>query len=35
MNTIAEPKKKIKEGFVGQKMIVLPPNIKKPLPAML
>ncbi|WP_413669412.1 AraC family transcriptional regulator [Mucilaginibacter sp. Mucisp86] len=29
MNAIAEPKKRIKEGFIGQKMIVLPPNIKK------
>jgi AraC family transcriptional regulator of arabinose operon len=29
MNVIAEPKKRIKEGFIGQKKIVLPPNIKK------
>jgi AraC family transcriptional regulator of arabinose operon len=29
MNNITEINKKIKEGFVGQRMIVLPPNIKK------
>jgi AraC family transcriptional regulator of arabinose operon len=29
MNAIPESKKRIKEGFVGQKMIVLPPNVKK------
>ena len=29
MENLTEEKKKIKEGFVGQKMIVLPPDIKK------
>ncbi|MCC8424749.1 AraC family transcriptional regulator [Mucilaginibacter sp. UR6-11] len=29
MNNITESNKKIKEGFVGQRMIVLPPNIKR------
>ncbi|MXV52294.1 AraC family transcriptional regulator [Pedobacter sp. HMF7647] len=29
MNNIATTDKKLKEGFVGQKMIVLPPDIKK------
>ncbi|MBB5394778.1 AraC family transcriptional regulator [Mucilaginibacter sp. AK015] len=29
MSTLAEPKKRIKEGFIGQRMIVLPPNIKR------
>lgn len=28
-NQLPEQKKKIKEGFIGQKMIVLPPNIKR------
>jgi AraC family transcriptional regulator of arabinose operon len=29
MSIVTEPKKRIKEGFIGQRMIVLPPNIKK------
>jgi len=29
MNDIIEGNKKIKEGFLGQKMIVLPPGIAK------
>ncbi|KAA8481917.1 AraC-like DNA-binding protein [Arcticibacter tournemirensis] len=29
MNPATEPKKRIKEGFIGQKLIVLPPNIKR------
>ncbi len=29
MNDITKSNKKIKEGFVGQRMIVLPPNIKR------
>ena len=29
MENLTEDKKKIKEGFVGQKMIVLPPDIKR------
>jgi AraC family transcriptional regulator of arabinose operon len=29
MNNITKSNKKIKEGFVGQRMIVLPPNIKR------
>jgi AraC family transcriptional regulator of arabinose operon len=29
MNNITKTDKKIKEGFVGQRMIVLPPNVKK------
>ena len=28
MSTMPKPEKKIKEGFVGQRMIVLPPNVK-------
>jgi hypothetical protein len=31
MNNPDKEDKKIKEGFVGQKMIVLPPNIKRGL----
>ncbi|HEY8918572.1 MAG TPA: AraC family transcriptional regulator [Chitinophaga sp.] len=29
MNSVGNISKKIKEGFIGQRMIVLPPNIKK------
>jgi len=29
MDNLTEEKKKVKEGFVGQRMIVLPPDIKK------